>query len=361
VGTYSEPILFGTGQMMPGSGEGIHVFRFDPGSGALSVASVAAGVRNPSFLVSAPDKRFLYCVNELKELDGKPSGGASAFGVDAGSGTLVHLNTRITHGTDPCHLAVDATGRHLLTASYGGGSLCVLPIRPDGSLAEAAQVVQHQGRSLDPVRQSGPHAHAVVIDAGNRFVLVPDLGLDKVMIYAFEAAQDRLRPNPAQPWLATRPGAGPRQLAMHPSGRFAYLINELDSTLTALSWDGSSGALGELQTLSTLPPGASVASTGAQVQVSPCGRFVYGSNRGHDSIVVLAVEPATGLLTVRGHESTRGRAPRHFSLSPDGAHLIVANQDSDDVFVFRIDAGTGLLQWTGQHARVGTPVCVCFL
>jgi 6-phosphogluconolactonase len=148
---------------------------------------------------------------------------------------------------------------------------------------------------------------------------------------------------------------------MHPSGRFAYLINELDSTLTACSWDWSSGTLRELQTLSTLPPGTSVAGTGAQVQVSPCGRFVYGSNRGHDSIVVLAVQPATGFLTMRGHESTRGRAPRHFSLGPDGAHLIVANQDSDDLFVLRIDAGTGLLQWTGQQARVGTPVCICFL
>lgn len=361
VGTYSEPVLFGTGQVLQGKGKGIYAFRFDPATGALNPCGVTAGVRNSSYLACDPARRFLYCVNEFKEYEGKASGAVSAFRIDRETGGLTYLNTKASHGTDPCHLIVDATGRNVLIANFASGGVCVLPVRGDGLLGDATQVIQHAGSSVDPVRQRGPHAHAVAIDRANRFVFVPDLGLDRVMIYALDAARGTLTPNPAQPWVATAPGAGPRQLVMHPGGGFAYLINELNSTMTAYRYDAARGALTELQTLSTLPAGFVGRSTCAEVQIAPSGRFLYGSNRGHDSIVIYAIDAKDGTLRLQGHESTRGRIPRNFEVSPDGAFLAAANQDTNDVFTFRIDPSTGLLTWTGQKAEAGTPICVRFL
>lgn len=361
VGTYSEPILFGTGQVLQGKGKGIYAFRFDPATGALTQCALTEGVRNSSYLAFDPARRFLYCVNEFKEYEGKPSGAVSAFRINAETGALTYLNTRASHGTDPCHLIVDATGRNVLIANFASGGVCVLPVREDGSLAEASQVIQHAGSSIDPVRQKGPHAHAVAIDQANRYVFVPDLGLDRVMIYAFDAANGRLTPNPAQPWVTTKPGAGPRQLVMHPGGGFAYLINELDSTMTAFRYDADRGALSAVQTVPTLPLGFAGRSTCAEVQIAPSGRFLYGSNRGHDSIAIYAIDPRNGTLRLQGHESTRGRIPRNFEVSPDGAFLAAANQDTNDIFTFRIDPSTGLLTWTGQKAEAGTPICVRFM
>ncbi len=361
VGTYSEPILFGTGQVLHGKGKGIYAFSFDPATGALEPSALTEGVRNSSYLAFDPTRRFLYCVNEFKEFEGKASGAVSAYRIEAASGRLAYLNTVASHGTDPCHLIVDATGRHVLVANFASGSVCVLPVRLDGSLGEASQVIQHAGSSVDPVRQKGPHAHAVAIDKANRFVFVPDLGIDKVLIYQFDAAAGKLLPNSAQPSVATAPGAGPRQIVMHPTGAYAYLINELNSTMTAFRYDAARGTLDELQTLPTLPAGFTGRSTCAEVQIAPSGRFLYGSNRGHDSIVVYAIDPATGRLALRGHESTRGRIPRNFEVSPDGAFLIAANQDTSDLYSFRIDPQSGMPQWTGQKAEAGTPICVRFL
>jgi 6-phosphogluconolactonase len=361
VGTYSEPILFGTGQVLQGKGEGIYAFRFDPATGALTPSGVTTGVRNSSYLAFDPARRFLYCVNEFKEYEGKASGAVSAFRIDPATGGLTYLNTKASHGTDPCHLIVDATGRNVLIANFASGGVCVLPVRADGSLGDASQVIQHEGSSIDPVRQKGPHAHAVAIDRANRFVFVPDLGIDKVLIYALDAANGRLTPNPAQRSVSTKPGAGPRQLVMHPRADFAYLINELDSTMTAYRYDPARGALTELQTLPTLPAGFAGRSTCAEVQIAPSGRFLYGSNRGHDSIVIYAIDQQDGTLRLQGHESTRGRIPRNFEISPDGAFLAAANQDTNDVYTFRIDPATGLLTWTGQKAEAGTPICVRFM
>lgn len=360
VGTYSEPILFGTGQTLQGKGEGIHIFRLDAGSGALVPTGVARGIRNPSYIVSHPSRRFLYCVNELKEYGGKPGGAVTAVRVDLDNAALTSLNTKASHGGDPCHLVVDATGRHLLVANFSGGNVSVLPIRTDGMLGDASQVIHHTGSGIDPVRQASPHPHAVVLDAANRFAFVPDLGLDRVMIYAFDAVTGKLRPNPAQPWITIAPGAGPRQLVMHPSGRFAYVISELNSTLSAYRYDAVLGTFAELQTLSTLPANFIGPSTCAELKISSSGQFLYGSNRGYHSIAVFEVDSLSGLMSVRGHVSTRGRAPRHFALSEDGARLIAANQDSDDLFVFDVDLVTGIPVWTGQQAHVGTPVCVHF-
>jgi 6-phosphogluconolactonase len=268
---------------------------------------------------------------------------------------------RASHGTDPCHLTVDATGRHVLVANFASGSICVLPVAADGSLGDASQVIQHAGGSVDPVRQAGPHAHAVTLDATNRFAFVPDLGLDQLVVYRFDAATGRLTPNEPQPFVAAAPGAGPRQIALHPSGRFAYLINELDSTVTAFRWDAGRGTLDTLATHPTLPPGHTGRSTCAEVQVTPDGTLLYGSNRGHDSVAIFAIAPETGTLTAVGHHSTGGRIPRNFDIDPRGEFLLAANQDTDNIVPFRIDRATGALTATGHVTSVGTPVCVRFL
>jgi len=357
VGTYTEPILFGTGKVLQGKGKGIYVFRLDVSTGALEPYNLAEGVTNPSYLAFDPSHRFLYAVNELKEFEGAPSGAVSAFSLDPDRGRLRFLNRKPTHGTDPCHLTVDKMGRYVLVANFMSGSVCVLPIREDGSLGDATDVIQHQGSSVDPIRQSGPHAHAVTLDDSGRYAFVPDLGIDRLMVYTFDANRGKLEPH-AEPWVKVAPGAGPRQLVMHPGGRYAYLINELDSTMTAFQYDPDRGILREIQTLSTLPEDFEGASTCAEVQISPSGKFLYGSNRGHDSIVIYAVDQMDGTLACVGHESTRGKTPRNFVVDPAGEFLLAANQDTDNVVTFRLDRASGELVATGHSVDVPTPVCV---
>ncbi len=360
IGTYTEPILFGTGKVLQGKGEGIYVYRLDPSSGELQFVSKTTGVVNPSYLAFDAAGTFLYAVNELKTYEGEATGTVSAFAVDRGTGTLALLNERCTGGTDPCHVTVDARRKHVLVANFMSGSVSVLPVRDDGSLGAACAFVQHHGSSVDPSRQAGPHAHSVTLDAANRFAFVPDLGLDKLMIYRFDAERGTLDAN-ATPWLDSLPGAGPRHLSFHPDGRFAYLVNELDSTISVLSFDAGAGALHRLQTVRTLPDGFGGAGTCADIHVDPSGRFVYASNRGHDSIVIHRIDQGRGLLGYVGHEPTRGFTPRSFAIDAAGRFLLVANQDSDTIVAFRIDARTGMLEPTGHVANVPTPVCVTFL
>jgi 6-phosphogluconolactonase len=357
VGTYTEPIRFGTGKILEGKAKGIYVYGLDLSSGSLEPYNVAEGVPNPSYLAFDPSRRFLYAVNELKEFEGAPTGAISAFSLDPESGALTFLNRKPTHGTDPCHLTVDKTGRYVLVANFMSGSVCVLPIREDGSLADATDVVQHQGSSADPVRQSGPHAHAVTLDEAGRYAFVPDLGIDKVMVYVFDTQRGKLEPH-AEPWVEVSAGAGPRQIVMHPRGDYAYLINELDSTMTAFRYDPDRGGLREIQTLSTLPEEFEGASTCAEVQISPSGEFLYGSNRGHDSIVIYAIDQTDGTLRCVGHESTRGKTPRNFVVDPTSGFLLAANQDTDNLVTFRLDPTSGELSATGHRVEVPTPVCV---
>jgi 6-phosphogluconolactonase len=357
IGTYTEPIRFGTGKILEGKGKGIYVYRLDGSSGAVELCSLAEGVPNPSYLAFDSSYRFLYAVNELKEFEGAPTGAVSAFSLDPGSGELTFLNMKPSHGADPCHLTVDKTGNYVLVANFMSGSVCVLPIREDGSLGDATDVVQHQGSSVDPVRQTGPHAHAVTLDDTGRYAFVPDLGLDKLMIYTFDANRGKLEPN-HEAWVEVSPGSGPRQLVMHPQGRYAYLINELDSTMTAFRYEGDTGTLREIQTLSTLPKDFNGASTCAEVQISRSGRFLYGSNRGHDSIVIYAVDQLDGTLTYVGHESTQGKTPRSFTVAPAGDFLLAANQDTHNVVIFRLDPASGELMPTSHSVDVPTPVCV---
>jgi 6-phosphogluconolactonase len=357
VGTYTQPIRFGTGRILEGKGEGIYVYQLDPASGALAPHSLAKGVTNPSYLAFHPSRRFLYAVNELKEFEGEASGAISAFALDPERGTLRFLNIKPTHGTDPCHLTVHPSGRYVLVANFMSGSVCVLPIDADGSLGDASDFVQHKGSSVDPVRQTGPHAHAVTLDSSGRYVFVPDLGLDKLIIYTLDAERGTLHPH-SQPWVETAPGAGPRQVVMHPRGDYAYLINELNSTMTAYRFDPAQGTLRELQTLPTLPEAFTGTSSCAEVQIDPAGKVLYGSNRGHDSLVIYAIDQNDGTLTTVGHVSTQGKIPRNFVVDPSGAFVLAANQDTDNLVVFRRDATTGKLTPAGHQMNVPTPVCV---
>jgi len=357
IGTYTLPVLFGTGAVLMGKGEGIYVYRMDQASGVLELSSKITGLANPSYLTFDPKQRFLYAVNELKTFEGKPTGTISAFSLDSETGELKFLNKKPTRGTDPCHVTVDKTGRYVLVANFISGSVCVLPIQGDGSLGDATDFIQHHGSSANPKRQEGPHAHAVILDEANRYAFVPDLGIDKIMIYRFDSNHGKLEPND-EPWVQVKAGAGPRHLDFHPEGRYAYLINELDSTMVAFAYDKKHGTLKEIQTVPTLPKDFAGANTCADVHVAPSGKFVYGSNRGHDSIVIYKIDQRTGKLTYVGHESTQGKTPRNFAIDATGRFLLAANQDSDTIVTFRIDQQTGRLLSTGYVTKVPTPVCV---
>ncbi len=359
VGTYSEPILFGTGQVL--QGKGIYLFRLDAEQGALEPLAIKEGVRNSSYLAFDPARKFLYCVNEFKEYEGKASGAVSAFHINPETGALTHLNTKASHGTDPCHLIVDKTSRNVLVANFASGSVCVLPIDADGSLKEASCVIQHELFGRRP-EAAGRAARAcgrafrrqpLRLRAGARRRQGDDL--------RFDAAAGKLTPNKNQPFVKVAPGAGPRQLVMHPNGKLAFLIKELNSTMTSYRYDPEEGTLAEVQTLSTLPGDFKGHSTCAEVQIHPNGTFLYGSNRGHDSIVIYAVDPEAGTLSVVGHESTRGKTPRNFAVSPNGEFLAAANQDSNNVVMFRIDPETGKLTPSGNVVEAGTPICVRFM
>ncbi|MBN2508400.1 MAG: lactonase family protein [Verrucomicrobia bacterium] len=344
-GTYTGPVS-----------EGIYMSRLELGTGKLTEPVLAAKAVNPSFLAPHPHREFLYAVGEV--WSGPKKGTVTAFRIEASTGALTELNQQPSGGAGPCHLSLDRTGKHLMVANYGGGSIAVLPVLEDGSLGEATAFVQHTGSSIHPQRQKEPHAHGIYTDAAARFVFVPDLGLDKVMIYRLEAGK-LIAHDP--PFARVRPGAGPRHFALHPSERFAYVINELDSTVTGFRYDAQRGVLQGMQSVSTLPKGFDGKNTTAEIEVHPTGKFLYGSNRGHDSLAVYSMTPETGMLTLVEHEPTLGKTPRGFGIDPAGRWLVAANQQSDTVVVFRIDPQTGALEPTGQTLKVGAPVCVMFL
>ena len=339
--------------------KGIYVARFDSATGRLTPPELAVATPSPSFLALHPGRRFLYAVGETSNVGGKRVGAVSAFSLDAKTGQLTLVNRQSSGGDGPCHLAVDRTGTCLLVANYGSGSIAALPIRADGGLAEPGTVIQHQGSSVNPTRQAGPHAHFITTDPANRFALVCDLGLDQALIYRLDPAKAALVPNDP-PFTPIKPGSGPRHLAFHPSGRFVFLINEIGSTLTAFAYDAKRGALKELQTVSTLPETFAGKSSCAEVQVHPSGKFVYGSNRGHDSIAVFGFDARNGKLTCVEHQATQGKNPRHFAIDPTGQWLLAENQDSDSIVIFHVDAKTGRLSATGQTVSVGAPACAIF-
>lgn len=348
VGTYTGP-----------KSKGIYRMHLDLATGQLSPAEVAAETPSPSFLALHPSGRFLYAANEVADFQGK-NGSISAFALDPKTGGLTFLNKQSSHGDGPCHLIVDRAGKNVLLANYGAGSIACLPIGADGKLGDATAAIQHQGSSVDKSRQEGPHAHSINLDHDNRFAFAADLGLDKVLVYRFNPGKGTLVPN-NPPSASVDPGSGPRHFAFHPKGRTAYVINEMKSTVTAFTYDPKAGMLTPMQTLSTLPAGFTGNTSCAEVQVHPSGKFLYGSNRGHDSIATFKIDAATGRLTATGHQSTGGKTPRNFSIDPTGKYLLAANQGSDNIVVFKINPDTGALTPTGQSVEVPSPVCVKML
>jgi 6-phosphogluconolactonase len=340
-----------------GKSEGIYVYRFDPETGALDYRSKATGIHDPSFLDIHPTGKWLYSVCRPGAAEFGGNGAVSAFAIDPETGELAFLNRASCQGPGPCHLTVDKTGRLVLVANYGGGSVAALPILADGRVGEATDFVQHQGSSVNPDRQEGPHAHSVTIDPGNRYAFVADLGLDKILIYKLDLERGKLIPNDP-PCAQTAPGAGPRHFDVHPSRKQAYVINELDNTVTVFAYEEATGSLRPIQALSTLPDGFKESSYCADIHVARSGWFVYGSNRGHDSIAIFAVEEGTERLKPVGYESTQGRTPRNFALDLTSRFLLAANQDTDNIVVFRIDQKTGKLTPTGHGAEVPNPVCL---
>jgi 6-phosphogluconolactonase len=357
-----KSLLVYVGTYTGGASQGIYAYRLDLESGKCTPLGLAAEVKNPSFLAIHPNKKFLYSVSEISDLDGKPTGGVTAFALDAKTGKLKKLNGQSSQGAGPCHLVVDKSGQTVLVANYGGGSIASLPIAADGSVGPAASAIQHEGKSVNPKRQESPHAHSINVDPANRFAVAADLGLDKVLVYRLDPSTSKLAANdPA--FAPVAPGSGPRHFAFHPSGKFAYVINEILCTVTAFDYDPAQGKLTEIETVTTLPEGERLKPeySTAEVQVHPSGRFVYGSNRGHHSITVFEVDPSTGKLRFVQNEPTQGETPRGFGIDPTGRYLLAGTQASDTITGVRIDPKTGRLAPTGEKLEVGTPVCVKFV
>lgn len=349
--TIAQPnsLLLFVGTYTTKTSEGIYVYEFNTKTGTLTPVSIGTGVKNPSFLAFSPNKRFVYSVAELN------GGAVSAFTFDKQSGALTIVNTESAGGAGPCHISVDKTGKWAIVGNYGGGSLSVLPIQADGSLGKPTQTIQHEGQSINPERQEKPHVHSINIAPNNRDVFVPDLGTDKIMTYILNVETGQLAPgNPA--FTATKPGAGPRHFTFHPNGKFAYVIQELDATVTGFNY--SEGKLEPFQTITTLPEDYTGRKWCADIHISPDGKFLYGSNRTHESLVIYSIDQKTGQLTYVGHQNVLGKTPRNFMIDPTGKWILVANQDSDNIVVFSRNTKTGKLTPTEKDVKVSMPVCL---
>jgi len=328
----------------------------DPEKGDLQILG-STGADNPSFLIYGPNRKFVYAVNETDNFGGTKSGSVSAFGIDKKTGNLSFLNVQPSLGAHPCHLSMDRTGKYILVANYTGGNVAVLPILKDGRLGEPVEMVQHTGHGPNTGRQEGPHAHSVNLSPDNRFAFVCDLGIDKIMIYRFDESTGKLSAA-GTPFFKTAPGAGPRHFTFSRNGKLAFVVNELNSTITSMKYDSASGVLTESETRSTLPPGFTGENTCADVHVHPNGQFLYASNRGHDSIAAFSVEPDSGKLALVQHQSTLGKTPRNFAIHSSGKYLLAANQNSDSIHLFKLDPVSGKLTETRKSIEITKPVCI---
>ena len=349
VGTYTQDT----------KSKGIYAYRLDSSTGKLTDLGLAAETMNPSFVAVDRTGKYLYAVNEVQNYQGLNSGGVSAFSIDQATGKLAFLNEVPSRGADPCYIIVDKEGKHVLVANYTGGNIAVFPILEGGKLGEASAFVQHTGHGTDPKRQEAAHAHSIDLSPDERFAFVDDLGLDQLLTYKYDAAKGSLAPNDP-PFTKLDPGAGPRHFALAPSGKFAYVVAEMGSSVTAFDIDLKAGTLKRLQTVSTLPKDFKGENDDAEIHVHPNGKFLYASNRGHDSIAVFAIDLQEGTLEPVEHVSTQGQIPRSFEIDPSGKFLFAQNQKSDNIVIFRIDEKTGRLTATGQKIEVPSPVCVKF-
>ena len=356
VGTYTQ-----------GASQGIYAYRFDEKTGRLSSLGLASETVNPSFLTVDRAGKLLYAVNEVEKYQGASTGAVSSFSIDHSNWKLKPINQVASGGTDPCYVALDRSGKYLLIANYTGGTVAVIPVASDGRLSEASSVLKNEG-TPGPVkdRQEGPHAHFIEASAGNRFAYVADLGLDRVLIYRFDAEKGVLSSGSstagATEFFSAKlaPGTGPRHLAFSADGKFMYVIGELDSTVTVFS-NAANQTYRAIQKISALPAGFAGKNTAAEIVIHPNGKFLYSSNRGDDSIAVFAIDQTSGRLTFVERVSSGGKAPRNFAIDPEGAHLLAANQDSGNIVEFTIDRSTGTLTSGGEVAKLASPVCLVFL
>lgn len=351
---HSENMLVFIGSYAESANDGVYVYRMDTATGALKELDRVPGLQNPTFLSLDAEKKRLYAIAE-RLVEGKRQGAAVTYQIDPTRGKLLELNRVDTVDTPTCHIQRDAEDQFIVTVSYSGGKVGLNGIGEDAAIGKLLDMKQHEGNSVHPQRQEKPHPHSAFFSPDNRFVFIPDLGLDRIVAYRLNTEEGKLEFHGD---TALHPGAGPRHMAFHPSGAYAYVINELDSTVTSFRYDAAAGTLQTLEVVSTLPDGYEGESYCAEVQVSPDGAYLYGSNRGHDSIVVYAIDRVTGMLTAVEFAPTRGGHPRHFSLSPNGRFLIAANRDSDNIVVFRVDPDTGKLEYTGNTVQTSKPVCV---
>jgi 6-phosphogluconolactonase len=351
VGTYTQP---------QSSAKGIYAFKFDAKTGKLAELGLMADTPNPTFLAVHPNGKYLYAINEINEYQGKRAGSVTAYALDRTSGKLTLLNQVSSGGPGPCHLIVDATGKTLLVANYNGGSFASFPILPDGKLGEAASFIQDEGSSANPSRQSGPHAHSVNLPKSNKFMLGADLGTDKVMIFKLDASEGKIAPA-SPPSASVKPGSGPRHLVIAPDQKHVYVVNEMASTVTTFDYDPNTAAMKEIDTVSTLPADFKGQSTCAEIAIDSRGRFVYASNRGHNSIAVFAVDGKSGKLTLIQNESSGGAIPRSFALDPTGDWLIAGNQNTNNIAILKVDRKTGKLTATGDKLDLGAPVTFVFV
>jgi 6-phosphogluconolactonase len=355
IGTYTGP-----------KSKGIYLFRLQtenrevPQNITLVPLGVATETPSPSFLAVDMGRHLLFAVNEIDSFEGRASGAVSAFQIDPGTGKLTAINQRPSMGTGPCHLALDHFRKNLVVANYNSGSVAVLPISADGHLGEASDVVQHSGSSVNPDRQKGPHAHCITFDPAYRFVFVCDLGLDKIMAYRLDEGKGKLTPGDP-PFTPVKAGAGPRHMAFRPDGRFAYVINELNSTVTTFGYMTSTGRLHEIATVSSLPPHFEGNNSGAELTVHPSGRFLYASNRGNDTVVLFAIDPSKGTLTYVDEQGSGGKTPRHFGIDASAKYMVICNQNSDNMLACAIDGATGRLKPSGVLASAPSPVCALFV
>ena len=357
VGTYTE---------QGSQSKGIYSYNYEADTGKVTPLGLAAETTNPSWVTISPNGRFLYAVNEVSNYQRPNSGGLSAFSIDRDkddrpTGKLTFLNELLTQGADPCYVTVDKTGKYAVVANYTGGSLVVFRIRNNGSLEGVSAFMEHQGHGPNLERQRSAHVHSVDLSPDNRFLYVDDLGIDGLLVYKFDGSKGVLAANNSK-YATLDPGAGPRHFALHPSGKFAYVVSEMQGTVTAFANDPATGTLQRLQTISTLPAGFRGEIEDAEIEVHPSGKFLYASNRGSgNSIAVFTIDAEKGTLTPVEYTSTQGKTPRSFEIDPTGTLLFAANQQSNNIVVFKIDRKTGRLAPTGQVLDVASPVCVKFL
>jgi 6-phosphogluconolactonase len=349
VGTYTD-----------GTSKGIYAYHFDAKSGALTPMGLMAETPEPTFLALHPNGKYLYAVNEVNTFQGQKAGAATAFSIDHATGKLTRLNQVSTKSPGPCHLIVDATGKTLMVANYAGGSFTSFPIQADGKLGEAASFIQAQGSSVNKARQGEPHGHSVNLPKSNKFMLGADLGTDKIMIFKLDAANGKITPN-EPPSASVKAGSGPRHMAFAPDQKHVYALNEMGSSVTTFEYDPATAAMKETDMVSALPADFKGQSTAAEIEVDSRGKFLYTSNRGHNSIAVFALEPKTGKPTLIQNQSTGGKTPRGFALDPSGNFLVVGNQDTNNIAVFRVDQNTGKLSPAGGKYDLGAPVTFVFV